>query len=152
MAANVTVAAEDRIYTCDVALLEIGGTDILGLFTNCSLRVNFDMVNAFLPHDINDSTSKGFIQNRTKRKQWSVELGTVVEKVLNSFILLELAIAPPVGDIERDRGQISVEIWRPGGTAYTGLAVITEAAFTINMDSVMMQSGTLMGYGPLVAT
>jgi hypothetical protein len=147
MATGVTVPPTDRIYTCDISLLEVAGGSILGIFTNCQLRVNFDMVNAFLPHDINDSTLKGFVQNRTKRKQWSVELGTIVEKTLSPFVLLQLALS--TGGTERDRGLVAVEIFRPQGNSYVGYAYITDARFTVNMDSVIMQSGTLTGRGPL---
>lgn len=142
-----------RLYTCDVTLMTINGSSILGIFTDCTLRLNYDLVDAFLPHDILDPSLLGFKESRTKKRGWTVELGTILEKTANPFVLLGLAVS--VGAATTADGLVTVAIKKPGTSgsiAYNGSAYITDARFRIDTNSVIMQSGTLTGYGELHAS
>jgi hypothetical protein len=165
-----------RMFTCDVTVMKVGnyvggsqpGTltykNILGIFTDCTLRFTKENVNAFLPHDVMDPQIMGFVQNRTKRKQWFVDLGTVLEKTLAPFSMLQYAVTPGAGaensrDAEIERGQVAVAIMRPGGSTvygatpanvYTGVGLLTDARLTFNLDGLTMQNGTITGQGDLL--
>lgn len=171
------IAPEDRLYTCDVALFRVADAptpstiessltyqDVVGIYQDCTLRFTREHVNANLPRDVMDSTIQGFIQNRTKRKQWFLDLGTVLEKTDLPLYLLLLALSPGSGsantyNYEVARGMIKVHIFRPGGTAsdadpvssYSGFGRITDARFRVSSESVIMQDATITGYGPLDA-
>lgn len=167
--------AEKRLYTCDVAIFRIASMptpttvdgsltyqDLVAIYQDCTLRFTREHVNAMLPRDVMDSSIQGFIQNRTKRKQWFLDLGTVLEKTDLPLFLLLRALTPGSGsantyNYEVSRGLVKVHLFRPGGTVtdadpgstYSGRAYITEARFNVSSESVIMQNGTLTGYGPL---
>lgn len=164
-----------RLYSCDVAIFRIasaplptaaeGGLtykDLAGIYQDSTLRFTREHVNAMLPRDVMDSDIQGFIQNRTKRKQWFLDLGTVLEKTDNPVFLLKMALTPGTGiansfEYEAYRGLVKVHLFRPGGTGlnanpgstYSGFAYITEARFTVSSESVILQNATLTGVGPL---
>ncbi len=155
------LAPLSRLYTCDVAVMSVvkagiegSPFNILGLFADCRLSANAERADAFLPHDINDSAIRGFTLSRTKRVGWSVELGTLLEKTADPFVLLQLAMALQSGGVEAiDTGKVVVNIYKPGGATdaavYTGTGYITSAEFEVTMESVIMQRGTITGYGAL---
>lgn len=155
-----TLDPTSRLYTCDITVFSLNSADIVGIFKDCRLRTNWDIVDARIPGDINDATSQGFKYNRTTRKGWSVELGTVLEKVANPILLAYYALTIASGSNEVDRGLVTVAISRPGGDAsganvihgltYIGNGYFTEARISIQENEPIMQNGTITGYGSLL--
>lgn len=166
-----------RNFTADIGIFSldhadiIAGTptaagsaeDLLGIFQDSSIRIEFDTATAEVPSDILDTGIHGFVENVNTRGQWSVQLGTLLEKTAAPFLLLATALAPGISNAnpaldrsEYDRGFVFVRVFRPGGASNTsnlnGFGWISEARLRGDLDSVILQSGSIMGYGPLTSS
>lgn len=103
------MALADRKTGMDVSLFSVGGLNLLGLFTECTLEVFVDLLDSTAVQDFSK-------YHKTQRTYWRLTGGTVVETHASNLISL---IGQEVG--------LSVTNSKTGqgGTSYAGTGILS---------------------------
>lgn len=142
-------------------------SNLVGVFTNAKISFDIETVTSNIPTDLFDIHIHGFEYHVFQGSQWNVDLSEVMEDTLDvdAFLYLALQNVPAAGAggstahmAEIHRGLAFVNFQRPGSSGvfgaatiknYQGLAWITRANIKASGATLISQSATLTGFGPL---